>query len=301
MNNSQSASKVLARLDQVSKRFGSVQALISLNLALHAGEILAILGPNGAGKTTAVSLWLNLQQADSGTVSLFDQDPKQLSAKYRIGAMLQSADLPDTLRVSELISMTQSYYPQPRDIKQLSAMAGIEEILHRPYGKLSGGQQRRVQFALAICAKVDILFLDEPTVGLDTQAREAMWQSLRALVSDGCAVVLTTHYLEEAEALADRVVVIAAGAIVAEGSVDSIRARVAMRKIRCITNLNIEHIKQWPAVDSVSLEGKIMTIQTLECETVTRHLLNQDSTLEQLEIKRAGLAEAFIEITREQI
>lgn len=291
----------LARLENVSKRYGNVTALNGLNLSVNSGEILALLGPNGAGKTTAVSLLLNMIEADSGKVSLFNQDPQSLAARQRIGVMLQSAELPETLRVSELITLTQSYYPFPRDLKDIAGMAGITDLLQRPYGKLSGGQQRRVQFAMAICAKVDILFLDEPTVGLDIEAREAMWVSLRKLVAEGCSIVLTTHYLEEAEALANRVMVIAQGSVIAEGSVESIRSRVALRKIRCISKLDIATIKQWPHIDSATHDGQYLTIQTMDAESIARLLLNEDPGLQQLEIKRAGLAEAFVELTKEQV
>ncbi|HPW33069.1 MAG TPA: ABC transporter ATP-binding protein [Arenimonas sp.] len=301
MRDLQNTTMTLARLENVSKRYGNVTALNGLNLSVNAGEILALLGPNGAGKTTAVSLLLNLIEADSGKVSLFNQDPQALAARQRIGVMLQSAELPETLRVSELIQLTQSYYPYPRDLKELAEMAAITDLLQRPYGKLSGGQQRRVQFAMAICAKVDILFLDEPTVGLDIEAREAMWVSLRKLVAEGCSIVLTTHYLEEAEALANRVIVIAQGSVIAEGSVESIRSRVAMRRIRCVSRLNINDIKQWPQIDSVAHDGEYLTIQTMDVESVTLRLLTEDKTLQQLEIKRAGLAEAFVELTREQV
>ncbi|MGH8106421.1 MAG: ABC transporter ATP-binding protein, partial [Arenimonas sp.] len=288
----QTSITTLARLENVSKRYGNITALNGLNLSVHAGEILALLGPNGAGKTTAVSLMLNLVEPDSGKVSLFNQDPQELAARQRIGVMLQSAELPETMRVSELIELTQSYYPNLRDLKEIADMAGIADLLKRPYGKLSGGQQRRVQFAMAICAKVEILFLDEPTVGLDIEAREAMWVSLRKLVAEGCSIVLTTHYLEEAEALANRVMVIAQGSVIAEGSVESIRSRVALRKIRCISSLNIADIKQWSHIDSASHDGQYLTIQTADAESVARRLLNEDSSLKQLEIKRAGLAEA---------
>lgn len=288
----------LARLDNVAKRYGNLVALQGLNLTVNAGQILALLGPNGAGKTTAVSLLLNLIEADSGQVSLFGSPPRNRAARQRIGVMLQSTELPETLRVAELIALTQSYYPHPRNLNELCAMAGIADLLQRSYGKLSGGQQRRVQFALAICAKVEILFLDEPTVGLDIQAREALWRTLRTLVAQGCAVVLTTHYLEEAEALADQVMVIANGAVIAQGSVEAIRARVALRRIRCVSSLSLARIQQWVEIDSAVQEGAYLTIQTLHAEVVTRRLLQADPALCQLEIKRAGLAEAFIELTK---
>jgi ABC-2 type transport system ATP-binding protein len=299
MNHASPNTSTLALLDNVSKRYGDIRALSGLSLNVRKGEILALLGPNGAGKTTAVSMLINLVEPDTGKVSVFDQDPQTLAVRQRVGVMLQSAELPETLKVCELIALAQSYYPQTRPLQTICEMAGTGDLLQRYYGKLSGGQQRRVQFALAICAKVDILFLDEPTVGLDIEAREAMWKSMRTLVAEGCAIVLTTHYLEEAEALANRVVVIAQGNVIAEGSVEDIRARVSMRRIRCTSSLNIADIKHWPGIDSVGHDGLYLVIQTQDAETITRRLLNEDPGLEQLEIKRAGLAEAFVELTKE--
>jgi ABC-2 type transport system ATP-binding protein len=300
MHHQENSALILASLENVSKRYGNITALNSLNLSVHGGEIVALLGPNGAGKTTAVSLLLNLVEADAGSVSLFGHSPDHLGAKQRVGVMLQNCELPETLRVAELIQLTQAYYPKPRDIKTICEMAGIAHLLQRPYAKLSGGQQRRVQFAMAICAEIDLLFLDEPTVGLDIEAREAMWVSLRKLAADGCAIVLTTHYLEEAEALANRVIVIAQGAVIAEGSVESIRSKVALRKIRCVSILNHDQINTWPHIESVSQDGEYLNIQTMNAEAVTRRLLSEDPNLAQLEIKRAGLAEAFVELTKEQ-
>ncbi len=293
-------SPILAQLQNVSKKYGAVTALNGLNLSVHAGEVLALLGPNGAGKTTAVSLWLNLLQPDAGAVTLFDLAASTRAARLRVGVMMQAADLPDTLKVCELIELTQSYYSKPRDKTELYAMSGIAELLQRPYGKLSGGQQRRVQFALAICAHVDILFLDEPTTGLDIDAREAMWRSVRTLVDSGVAIVLTTHYLEEAEALANRVVVIAQGQIVAEGSVEAIRGRVAVKSIRCVTKTSAEIVRTWTDVESAVLKAEMLHIQTIHAEAVVRQLLEADPDLSQLEITRAGLAEAFVQLTKEQ-
>jgi ABC-2 type transport system ATP-binding protein len=289
---------VVAALDAASKRYGKLQALDGLNLQVRRGQVLALLGPNGAGKTTAISLLLGLLDADAGTASLFGAQPRSLAARRRIGAMLQTTAVPDTLEVGELIALFRSYYPQPRTVADIAGLAGVSDLLKRRYGKLSGGQQRRVQFALAIAGRAEILFLDEPTTGLDIDARSALWKTIRTLVAEGCAIVLTTHYLEEAEALADRVAVLARGRIVAEGSVAQIRARVSQRKIRCISTMDAQAIAQWPGVRSAERDGERIEIVVDTAEAVVRRLLDQDARLHELEIQRAGLAEAFVEITK---
>jgi ABC-2 type transport system ATP-binding protein len=291
--------EVIARLEGASKRYGQVLALDGVNLDVRRGEVLALLGPNGAGKTTAVSLLLGLLQADVGSATLFGQAPKSLRARRRIGAMLQTTGVPETLTIGELITLFRSYYTRPRTVADIVALAGVEDLLKRRYGKLSGGQRRRAQFALAICGHAEILFLDEPTTGLDIEARETMWKTIRQLVGEGCAVALTTHYLEEAEALADRVAVLSKGRIVAEGSVGAIRARVAQRRIRCVSTLTSDAIARWPEVRSVGRDGERIEIVTDAAEIVVRQLLFEDAGLSELEVRRAGLAEAFVEITKE--
>ena len=290
---------VVAQLRHASKRYGAVLALDDLNLEVRRGEVLALLGPNGAGKTTAISLLLGLLAADGGEASVLGEAPGALAARRRIGVMLQTTGVPEMLEVGELIALFRSYYAAPRTVADIVEFAGVGDLLKRRYGKLSGGQQRRVQFALAICGRAEILFLDEPTTGLDVEARETMWRTIRSLVAGGCAVVLTTHYLEEAEALAHRVAVIAAGRIVAEGSIEAIRARVAQKRIRCVSALGVEAIERWPEVRSVARDGERIEIVTDAAEAVVRQLLFEDSALSELEVRRAGLAEAFVEITRE--
>lgn len=289
----------IARLDHVGKRYGNLVALDGIDLSIHRGELLALLGPNGAGKSTSIGLLLGLIRADSGTASLFGRDPQDIDARRRIGVMLQSAMLPPTLKVRELLQLTGSYYPEPRPVAECAALAGIADLLGRRYGDLSGGQQRRVQFAMAMAGRPDLLFLDEPTVGMDIAARQALWAAIRTLVAGGCAVVLTTHYLEEAEALADRVCVIAKGKVISEGTVDALRAHVAVRRIRCITATPGETVAQWPGVTSVDTQQGRLNIASAEAEHVVRRLLAADPGLSELEVQRAGLAEAFTEMTRE--
>ena len=288
-----------ARLVAVHKRYGRIVALDGVDLEARPGELLALLGPNGAGKSTAVGLLLGLAEPDGGEALLFGQSPHALAARRRVGVMLQSAGMPDTLKVGELLAQTRSYYPDPLGVDECATTAGIADLLGRRYGKLSGGQQRRVQFALAISGRPKLLFLDEPTVGLDIESRQAMWTTMRSLVATGCAVLLTTHYLEEAEALADRVAVLARGRIVAEGSVRQIRARVAQRRIRCVSDLALETIGAWPDVRSVCRDGDRFEIVTDAAEAIVRQLLSADAALSELEVQRAGLAEAFMEITQE--
>jgi ABC-2 type transport system ATP-binding protein len=288
-----------AALTAAFKRYGNIVALDGVDLDVRPGELLALLGPNGAGKTTAIALMLGLIRPDAGEVTLFGQPPHDLDAKRRVGVMLQAAAMPDTLKVRELLAQVRSYYADPLDAETCATTAGIADLLDRRYGKLSGGQQRRVQFALAIAGRPKLLFLDEPTVGLDLPARQALWSAIRALVADGCAVILTTHYLEEAEALADRVAVLAKGRVVAIGSLQQIRSRVAQRRIRCISELPLDTIGAWPDVRSICRDGERVEIVTHDAESVVRRLLVADQKLSELEVQRAGLADALVEITQE--
>lgn len=293
-------SDVVARLSSVVKRYGHLTALDGVDLVLQRGELLAVLGPNGAGKSTSIGLLLGLIRPDGGRAELFGMDPQQIDARRRIGVMLQSAMLPLTLRVGELLRLVASYYPNPRTLEESAALAGVTDLLQRPYGKLSGGQQRRVQFALALCGRPELVFLDEPTVGMDIDARRKLWSAMRALVADGCSVVLTTHYLEEAEALAQRVVVMAKGRVLSEGSVDALRAQVPLARISCVTDIDAAAVSTWPQVTSAEREGARLRISTSAPENVLRRLLEADDSLCELEVQRAGLAEAFTELTREE-
>ena len=289
---------VLARLRGVGKSYGALRALDGVDLQLRGGELLALLGPNGAGKTTAIGLLLGLLRADAGVVELFGMDPQRIEARRNIGVMLQDAALPPTLRVGELIRLTASYYPAPRGVVETAELAGVADLMRRPYGKLSGGQQRRVQFALALCGRPRLLFLDEPTVGMDIEAREKLWATIRQLVAEGVSVVLTTHYLEEAEALADRVCVMARGKVISEGSVEALRARIALKRVWCSTRLPLAEVVTWPEVAEARIDGERLCLATEHVEPLVRRLLAHDTQLSALEVRAAGLAEAFVELTR---
>jgi ABC-2 type transport system ATP-binding protein len=288
---------VLASLDDAHKKFGKIAALDGFNLSVKRGELLALLGPNGAGKSTAISILLGLQRPDRGAASLFGEDPQSIDARRRIGVMMQEINMSPVMRPREFIAQTASYYPSPYDTPSVIKRLGIEGLADRPYGKLSGGQKRQVQFAMAICGRPELLFLDEPTVGLDVQAREALWRVLRDLIHEGCSIILTTHYLEEAEALADRVAVMTHGRLVAGGTVDEIRAYVSRKSVFCRSELPLAIMQAWPAVEQVSEDSGRRHIVTRDAEAVLRQLLAADANVRDIEVRRAGLAEAFQEIT----
>jgi ABC-2 type transport system ATP-binding protein len=287
----------LASLNGVHKHFGKIAALDGLDLVVNRGELLALLGPNGAGKTTAISILLGLQRPDRGSAELFGEDPQVIEARRRIGVMMQEINFPMVMRPRELIAQTASYYPSPYDVEQVIKRLGIEKIADRPYGKLSGGQKRQAQFAMAIAGRPELLFLDEPTVGLDVHAREAMWQVIRELIHEGCSIVLTTHYIHEAEALADRVAVVAHGRLVAGGTVEEIRAHDSRKTIWCRSTLPLLTLRDWPEVEQVTEDSGRQKIATRDAESVLRKLLAADAEVRDIEVKRAGLAEAFAELT----
>ena len=292
--------RFLAELSAAKKKFGSTVALDGLDLQVRSAELFAVLGPNGAGKTTAISLLLGLQQPDSGTALLFGKSPNLVETRRQIGVMMQEVALAPELRVREQIDLVASYYPSPLTPEAAMDLTNTTSLAHRPYGKLSGGQKRQVQFAMAVVGRPKLLFLDEPTVGLDVQARELMWVTLRMLVNAGSSIVLTTHYLEEAEALADRVAVLAKGRVVATGTVNDLRALVVRKHINCSTTLTLEEVAAWPGVESATTDKQRLIITVNNAESVLRRLLAADQNLREVEVRSAGLAEAFVELTQEK-
>src|SRR6185312_1795714 len=241
----------VAQFESVSKNYGSVHALTNFDFDVRRGELVSILGPNGAGKTTAIKLLLGLAKPTSGKLTVFGGDPGSTDTHIRVGAMMQVGRVPETLRVWEHVDLFSSYYPNPLPISETLAIAGLHELKNRKFGALSGGQKQRVLFALAICGNPDLLFLDEPTVGLDVEARHLLWDEIRQLLAFGKTVVLTTHYLEEADALADRVVVINKGSMIAEGTPQEIKTRTAGKTIRCLTRLSAVVVRALPGVVDV--------------------------------------------------
>ena len=289
----------LARLKNVHKRYGKTVALAGIDMEVRRGQIVALLGPNGAGKTTANSLMLGLLRPDEGEVRLMGRSPLDVESRRGVGVMLQEVTLPVTLRVREHVQLASSYYPNPMSADEAMALTGTTALAGRKYGALSAGQKRQVQLAIAVCGRPQLLFLDEPTVGLDVQAREVMWAAMRALVAGGSSIVLTTHYLEEAEALADRVIVLAQGRVIASGSVDEIRSVVSRTRITCSSQLPLDEVRGWPHVVEATADTRRMQITTTDAEAVVRRLLMADGGLRDLEVRQAGLTEAFTELTKE--
>jgi ABC-2 type transport system ATP-binding protein len=292
------ADSIIARLRGVTKKYGTVCALNKVDFSVRRGEIVALLGPNGAGKTTAVRLLLGLTPPSEGVVTVFGGDPRNPENRLQTGAMLQVGRVPETLKVREHIDMFSSYYPNPLPLEEVLEVAGLKGLEAKPFGELSGGQRQRALFALAICGNPDLLFLDEPTVGLDVEARRLLWDEIRKLVARGKTVLLTTHYLQEADALANRIVVINRGGIVAQGSPADIKAQTAGRKIRCVSRVPLEEVRAMRGVLEAKQDRDAIEIHVSHAEPVLRELLARDLTLSDLEVASAGLEEAFLALTQ---
>jgi ABC-2 type transport system ATP-binding protein len=290
----------IAKLHAVTKRYGQNTALDQLSLNLYPGEVIALLGPNGAGKTTAVRLLLGLIAPTSGSVRIMGRDPRDSDARTRTGAMLQVTRVPEMLRVREHIDQFRSYYPHPHSAAEIVRLAKLEGMEDRMFGKLSGGQKQRMLFGLALCGNPDLVFLDEPTVGMDIESRRGLWDQVRALSAAGKTVLLTTHYLEEADMLASRIIVINKGRIVCEGTPAEIKHRVSGRRIRCVTQLDPDSLRLLPTVSDVQQDREALVITTEHPEHVVREMLRLDTTLHNLEISAAGLEDAFLALTRSE-
>ena len=287
----------VARLASVTKNYGSQRALDGIDLTVNRGEIVALLGPNGAGKTTAIKLMLGLLHPDAGAVRIFGNDPRDAQNRRCTGAMLQVARVPETLRVREHIDLFSSYYPHPLPIAKTIEAAGLKEIENRMFGELSGGQKQRMLFALALCGDPDLLFLDEPTVGMDVEARRGMWAQIRALVERGKSILLTTHYLEEADALANRIVVIHHGRAIANGTPAEIKRLTGGQLVRCTTRLPIDVLRNFKFADEVRENRGVVEIRTSKSDEILRQLISSDSEAHDIELKSGGLEEAFLALT----
>ena len=300
----------VASLSGITKRYAKgVLALDDLSLSLCKGEIVALLGPNGAGKSTAVKLMMGLSMPSSGSVRIFGADPRQTATRLRTGVMLQIGRAPEMLRVREHINIFRRYYPTPMPYDEIVRAASLEGLEERMFGQLSGGQRQRVLFAIALAGDPDLIFLDEPTVGLDIETRRGMWTQIRSLAARGKTILLTTHYLEEADALAHRIVVINKGRVVCEGTPAEVKslgsastggsASRNLKIIRCSTSLSRLTLLQLRGVTSVETTGDLTAITSTQPEATLRELLALDETLHSLEIKSPALEDAFLALTAE--
>jgi ABC-2 type transport system ATP-binding protein len=293
----QALSSTVARLERASKRYGNVEAVRDVSLEIRAGEVVALLGPNGAGKTTAINLLLGLVRPTSGKVSVFGRSPQHAATRMRTAAMLQISGVPETLRVREHIELFRSYYPSPMPLDRVLEVAGLTGLERRLYGRLSGGQQQRLHLALALSGNPDLIYLDEPTTGLDVASRRSLWEQVRQVIGQGRTVVLTTHYLEEADALADRIVLIDQGSIIADGTPAEIKAKTAGKKVRARTSLDGAELGSWPSVKSVRTDGGLTELLVTDAESVTLELLRRDAGVSDLEVVTVGLEDAFLALT----
>jgi ABC-2 type transport system ATP-binding protein len=293
MTDDASGNQAVAELRGVHKRYGKVDALHGVDLEIRPGELVALLGPNGAGKTTAVSILLGQRRPDSGSARLFGRDPTLPAARRPVGVTLQESGFPDNLTVREVVDLVRVHYPDPAPTRQLLDRFGLMELAGRRAGGLSGGQTRRLAVALAFAGRPQAVVLDEPTTGLDVEARHRLWEVVRAFVADGGSVLLTTHYLEEAQALASRVVVIADGQIIAQGSVDDITARTGLSRV----HLQAPALPELPGVAHVEATNGFYTLYTADPDGLVRALALKGVAFSRLRVERASLEEAFLHLT----
>jgi ABC-2 type transport system ATP-binding protein len=292
----------IATLDGVTRRYGQITAIDRLSLGIQPGQTVALLGPNGAGKTTTVELLLGLANADQGVVRLFGGPPAAAVAAGRVGAMLQDAGLPQWANVAELIGLVRGLYPQPLSLADVLRLTDLEDIAGRQTQRLSGGQRQRVRLALALAGNPELLILDEPTAALDVEARRAFWERMRESVVAGRTVLFATHRLEEADAVADRIVVIGGGRLLADGTPDQVKAQAAGHSTISLAadGLPRELLERLPAVETVQQDRGRVTLSTTDPDATVRALLQQAPRVQGLEVTRAGMEEAFLQLTHQQ-
>ena len=277
---------------------GVVQAVRGIDVSVEEGETVALLGPNGAGKSTTIDMLLGLQAPDSGTVSLFGGSPAQAISRGRVGAMLQTGGLLRQLSVRELVTMMGALYPNPLDVDETLSIARVEQLGTRRTEKLSGGETQRVRFAIALVSNPDLLVLDEPTVGMDVETRHAFWTTVREIASHGKTVLFATHYLDEADAYADRAVLMARGSVVADGPTTEIKAMVGTRTITAtLPDVPLERLLGLPGVSGGERRGEAVVLVADDSDAAIRALLAQEPDARDIEIRGAGLEEAFLRLT----
>ncbi len=290
-------------MKQVSKRFGQVFAVENVSLTIEKGSSVALLGPNGAGKTTTIAMLLGLTAPTHGEVKLFDKDPSYPDVKVKIGAMLQDVSVPDRLTVKETISMFCDFYPKPMSVQSLLSLSGLDTYASKMANSLSGGLKRRLQFAIALAGDPDLLFLDEPTVGMDVESRHAFWKVIQSLIEQQKTVLLTTHDLQEAEVLTKRILVMQKGKLIADGTAEQIKKSFSHRfvsfQIDAVEDYEREFLA-WSEVSSVQRKDGRLVLITDYPDDIVRKIVEAKIPFREIEVKDSGLEDAFIRITNQQ-
>ena len=285
-------------LANVSKSYGAVRAVESIDLTIAAGENVALLGPNGAGKTTTLDMMLGLTRPDSGQVAVFGLPAAQAVAAGAVGGMLQSGSPVENLRVREMVALMASYYPRPLPLDDVLERTGLADLADRWASKLSTGQIQRVRFACALVGNPDLLVLDEPTAGVDVEGRHEFWQAMRSVAADGKTVIFATHYLEEADAFADRIVLMARGRVVADSSATAIKARAASRTVRAtLPNVEVATLAELPGVLGAERHGEAIVLSCSDADVAVRALFERYADVRDVEVGGGSLEEAFLELT----
>jgi ABC-2 type transport system ATP-binding protein len=284
-------------LTDVHKHFGSVRAVDGIDLVVEPGEIVAFLGPNGAGKTTTVDMLLGLSRPTQGAVEVYGMQPHQAIQRGLVAAVMQTGGLLKDLTVEETVRLTSTLFVQTRPVAEVLQRAGISDIGDRLVGKCSGGQQQRLRFAMALLSDPELLVLDEPTTGMDVEGRRDFWAAIRQDTSQGRTVLFATHYLEEADAYADRIILVRHGRIVADGTASEIKAMAAGRTVRAtLEDADQLALLAIPGVEHVEVRGDTVLVHAADSDAVARHLLTTTAARD-LEITSRNLEDAFIALT----
>ena len=292
--------ETVVTLTNVTKTFKNKKAVDQVSFSIKKGEVVALLGPNGAGKTTTIMMLLGLLEATSGEVNLLNGDPKERKIREKIGAMLQEVSVIDALKVKEIIHLFRSYYPNPLSFEELVALTGLDEKdLKKRADKLSGGQKRRLGVALALVGNPELIFFDEPTVGMDIQSRRLFWQTVEELKHRGKTIIFTTHYLQEADDVAERIILFNHGSIVMDGTPADIKAKLSKQSVSFRVNkeISIQELKQLPYASDVYEKNERIYIVTENTDNVLAALYEKKLKLSEIQIEHGRLEEAFERLT----